>query len=69
MGRQKAVCKVESVSKMWLSTREATLYMDCSLDFLETLRNEGEVSFSQYKKKIWYNLQSINRFLEKNKVI
>lgn len=54
---------------MWLSTREACNYLDCGIDFLENLRNKAEVSFAKYGRTIWYDLNSIQRFLSRNKVV
>jgi hypothetical protein len=57
------------LTKVWLSPREACDYLGCSLDLLENLRNEAEIEFSRYKKKhIWYDVRSIDRFIERNKV-
>ncbi len=61
--------KIQEVEKIWLSKDEAKAYLGCSDDFLERLRNEAQVSFSQFGKMIWYDLQSINRFLAKNRVV
>lgn len=70
MGRQKKVGKVEPVQKTWLSTKEAMAYLGCSMDLLEKLRNNAEISFSQYNRRvIWYDLKSIERFIERNRVV
>lgn len=61
--------KVQEVHKIWLSKDEAKAYLGCSDDFLARLRNEALVSFSQFGKMIWYDINSINRFLARNKVI
>lgn len=61
--------KVQEVQKIWLSKDEAKAYLGCSDDFLARLRNEALVSFSQFGKMIWYDINSINRFLARNKVI
>lgn len=61
--------KVQEVQKIWLSKDEAKAYLGCSDDFLARLRNEAQVSFSQFGKMIWYDINSINRFLARNKVI
>lgn len=62
--------KVESVPKRWLSKDEAMSYLGCSEDFLKTLRDNALVSFSQFgTKMIWYDLQSIDRFIAKNKIV
>ena len=63
------VGKVEPVHKVWLSKKEAMAYLDCSSDFLDNIRNKALVSFSQVGKMIWYDLKSINRFLERNRVV
>ena len=61
--------KVEPVHKTWLSAREAKAYLDCSDDFLQMLRDEARVSFSRVGGKYFYNLESIDRLLIKNKII
>jgi hypothetical protein len=59
------VTKVQPVQKVWLSTREALAYLGCSLDLLEQLRNRDEIRFARYgKRQIWYDLQSIDKFIE-----
>ena len=69
MGRTKSVGKVEPVNKLWLSAKEAMAYLGCS-ELLEKLRNNAEISFSQYNKRtIWYDLKSIERFIERNRVV
>ena len=44
-------------------------YLECSRDYLNKLRYNAQVSFAQDGKKIWYNLQSIDRFLNRKRVI
>lgn len=62
--------KVEAVPKRWLSRVEAMAYLGCSEDFLKTLRDTAQVSFAQFgSKMIWYDLQSMDRFIAKHKVI
>ena len=61
--------KVEPIHKTWLSSREAKAYLDCSDDFLQMLRNDAAVSFSKIGGKFFYNLQSIERLIIKNKVV
>lgn len=70
MGRTKSVGKVEPVKKIWLSAKEAMAYLGCSEKLLEKLRNNAEISFSQYNKRvIWYELRSLERFIERNRVV
>lgn len=61
--------RVEPLKKAWLSTQEACAYLGCSKDFLQTLREKAEVSFSRYGKSTWYQADSIERFLERNRVL
>ena len=61
--------KGESVQKLWLNKDEAMAYLGCSVDYLDKLRNNAQVSFAKDGKMIWYNLESINRFLNRMKVI
>ena len=61
--------KVESVQKLWLNKDEALAYLGRSVAYLDKLRNNAQVSFAKDGKMIWYNLESINRFLNRMKVI
>lgn len=61
--------KVEAVRKTWLSSREAKAYLDCSDDFLQMLRDEAKISFSRVGGKYFYNLESIERLILKNKIV
>lgn len=70
MGRLRSVGKVEPVAKLWLSAKEAMAYLGCGEKLLEKLRNNAEISFSKYDRRtIWYELRSIERFIEKNRVV
>lgn len=62
--------KVESVTKKWLSTAEVCSYLGgCSRDFVEALRENAEITFSKVGKMYFHELASIDRMLEKNKVL
>lgn len=65
----KSIGKVEPIQKLWLSKNEAMAYLGCSADFLQTLRDNAQVSFSRVGKMIWYDIRSIDRMLERNRVI
>ena len=70
MASSRIQVKVESVPKRWLSKQEAMAYLGVGEAFLDKLRNEALVSFSQFgSKMIWYDLASLDRFILKNKVI
>ena len=61
--------RVEPVPRKWLSRMEAKNLLGCSDKFLQTLRDEGQVRFAKYRNKMyWYDLQSVERFLERNRV-
>lgn len=61
--------KVQEIPKTWLSSREARAYLDCSDDFLQSLRDEAQISFSRVRNKYYYELKSLERLIIKNKVI
>lgn len=69
MGRIRTTVKVEPAPKRWLNKQEAMAYLGVGEDFLDRLRNEALVSFSQFGRKIWYDMASLDRFVLKNKVI
>lgn len=59
--------KVAEVERRVLSTREAMAYLDCSADLLERLRREQEITYYKYSNIIWYDLKSINQFINRCK--
>lgn len=69
MGRIRTTVKVEPAPKRWLNKQEAMDYLGVGEDFLDRLRNEALVSFSQFGRKIWYDMASLDRFVLKNKVV
>lgn len=67
MGRTKKAVQIEPIPKKWLNKEEAKKYLGCSDDLLEKLRNECQVTFARYGgRTYWYELSSIDRFLEKH---
>lgn len=66
---QRRIMKVEPVQKKWLSMREAMAYLGCSERSLRELKNNAEVKFAKRGRMIWYELQSLDRFFERNRVI
>lgn len=70
MGRIKKAVLIEPVQKKWLSANEAKKFLGCSDALLEKLRNNAEVSFARYgSKMIWYELKSLERFIEQNMIV
>lgn len=66
---KKIVGKVQPVQKVWLSSREARAYLDCSEDFLQTLRDEAALSYSVVGRKFFYELRSLEKLIKKNIIV
>lgn len=70
MGRTRLQAKVEPATKRWLNKQEAMSYLGVGEDFLEKLRNESLISYSQFgSRMIWYDLSSLDRFIQKHRVV
>ena len=69
MARAKLIGKVEPIKKRWLNKAEAMAYMGVGEDYLTKLRNDSLISFSQSGRMIWYDIESIDRFIIKNKIV
>lgn len=69
MPRARKVVDVIRIEKKWLSSSEAKTYLDCSDNFLQKLREEAQISFSRFGGKFWYELNSIEKFIQKHKVV
>ncbi len=59
---------VEKVEKKWLSAKEAMSYLDCSSNYLQSLRDTDQIRFSIVGRKYFYLLQSIDLLLERNMI-
>ena len=68
MGRTKLQAKIVPVQKVVLNKEEAMAYLGVGEDYLAKLRNENEIVFSQKDRKVWYDLESLNRFIRRYKV-
>lgn len=58
---------VARVEKLWLSTREAMAYLDCSRDFLETLRTYPGLNVYKLGRSVYYEKASIDLVMRKNR--
>ena len=58
---------VARVEKVWLSTREAMAYLDCSRDFLETLRTYPGLNVYKLGRSVYYEKASIDLVMRKNR--
>jgi len=61
--------KVQPVEKVWLSSREAKAYLDIKDDKLRSLRDSASISFTRIGSMYWHDKRSIDRLLEKNRVV
>ena len=69
MGRTLTTGKVQPIKKVWLSKEEAMNFLGCTERFLRTIREKAEISYSRYGNTVWYELKSLERFVNRNKVI
>lgn len=61
---------ITAIQKVWLTKDEAKAYIGCSDSFLQMLRDGALVSYSRYGNKMyWYNKDSIDKFIEKYKIV
>ena len=61
--------KVIEVEKIWLTNREAQMYLGVSVDFLKRLRADGKISFYKVGGVVFYRKHDIDRLLERGRVI
>ena len=66
MPRKKAM--VESVEKIWLSTKEVAKYLGMSTGYVHDLRKEGLLPHSMIKNTAFYLKEDVDDLLEANKV-
>lgn len=70
MGRQRKQAMILPVEKVYLSTAEVMKYLDCSEDFIRELRDKALISFFRFgENKIWYEKSTIDKFIQKHRVI
>ena len=66
MPRKKAM--VESVAKIWLSTKEVAKYLGMRTGNVHDLRKEGLLPHSMIKNTAFYLKEDVDHLLEANKV-
>ena len=66
MKKPKEIGTVQPIYKVWMSKSEAMKYLGCSGKYLEKLRRERLVSFSQFGKMIWYNVASLKSLVDRH---
>ena len=59
---------VTQIEKIWLSNKEAQVYLGVGMDFLKKLRSSGRISFFKVGTTVFYRKRDIDRLIEKNRV-
>lgn len=54
------------IRRLWLTTREAMSYLNCSRDFLDAQRIDSSIRCSKVGHSLYWNLQDINDMLDAN---
>ncbi|MCB9233967.1 MAG: helix-turn-helix domain-containing protein [Bacteroidia bacterium] len=65
---RQAVEKVLSDKDEWLSTEEVQGFLNCSTKTLYNYRKNGELSYRQRGRKIWYSKKEVLDFLDQHHV-
>ena len=64
-----AIAQVKNVERIWLSNKEAQVYLGMSQDFFHQLRRTGQLAYYQVgNKAVFYKKEDIDRLLENSLV-
>jgi excisionase family DNA binding protein len=55
-----------AVEKKWMSEDEAASYTSLSRSSLAKCRTEGKITYREYGRKIIYNREDLDRFIERH---
>lgn len=58
----------KATRKKWVSTKEATEYLDISRRHLQYLRDSEQIPYSQHGRTIRFNVDDLDAFLNRNKI-
>jgi hypothetical protein len=61
--------QVQALERLYISNREAQIYLDMSEDQLRHLRDDGHLKFCKIGRQILYRVSDIIRMVEKHRVI
>lgn len=61
--------QVQALERLYISNREAQIYLDMSEDQLRHLREGGELKFCKIGRQILYRVSDIIRMVERHRVI
>ncbi len=60
--------KVNEVQKIWLSNKDAEVYLGVGSDFLKKLRLSGRLPYYKVGKTVFYRKTVIDKLVENSKV-
>lgn len=60
---------VDKVNKIWLTNKEAQIYLGMSADYLRYLRLDGQLHFYKLRGVIFYKKSDIDKLIETHKVV
>ena len=59
---------IRELEKVWLTSAEVKAWLDCSDEFLTSLRNEAKIAYAQIGGKFYHESASILLMFEKYKI-
>lgn len=65
---QRKALPIKELERVWITNNEACELLQCSRDFLESLRENAEIAFSRIGGRCYYELASIYKMFERHKV-
>ena len=60
---------VRDVPKVWLSNPEAMQYLGVGSDKLKDMREKAEIHYYKRGKTIWYDIEDLDSYVRKGKVV
>ena len=60
---------VTQIEKIWLSNKEAQVYLGVGMDFLKNLRSSGRISFFKVGTTVFYRKRDIDRLMRKTEYV
>ena len=61
--------KVIPVNPVWIGKEDAMRLLACSESYLKRLRLSGKINYAQDGRMTWYEVLSINRYINSLRVI
>ena len=60
--------QVQALERVYISNREAQVYLDMSEDQLRHLRDEGELPYRKVGRQILYRVADIHKMVERHRI-